>query len=76
MFMFMNLLVMRRMFMLVGAVLSGVIMVMNMRIPHMRMFVRMFMEMLMGVNMGMLMQMHYFAMPVLMAVDMRVFMGM
>lgn len=76
MFMFMNLLFMRRMFMLVGAVFSRVIVIMHVRIGDMMVFMGMFVKVFVRVYMAMLMKVADFPMPVLMAVDMGVFMGM
>lgn len=76
MFMFMNLLFMRRMFMLVGAVFSRMIVVMHVSIRDMIVFMGVFVEVFMRVNMAMLMKMADLPMPMFMAVDMGVFMGM
>ncbi len=68
---------MTRMMMVVGAVVAGVAVVMNVRrLIVMSMFVKVFVKMFMGVAMGMLVSMRLGVVGMFMTVGMAMFMGM
>ncbi len=67
--------IMSQVFMLMRPVLAGVLMVMHMGVTGMGVLMGMFMNMLVRVGVRMLMQVDFIPMPVLMAVYVRVFMG-
>jgi len=67
---------MRRMFMLMGAVLAGVIMIMHVRILDMAMLMRMFMDVFVNVRVGVFVGMDRAPVSVLMAMSMGMLMGM
>jgi hypothetical protein len=74
--MVMHLCFMRRMVVVVGTMLPGMLVLMYVDISSMTMFMWMFMEVLVGVGMGVFMGVHDIPMAVFMAVLMSVFVGM
>ncbi len=67
---------MSRMFMLMRAMVAGVLMVVHVDIPGMLMGMGVFVHMFMHMGMGMLMRMNQIPMPMLMGMHMRVLMSM
>jgi hypothetical protein len=67
--------IMSQVFVLMRPVLAGMLMVMHMGVTGMGVLMGMFMDMLVRVGVRMLMQVNFIPMPVLMAVYVRVFMG-
>jgi hypothetical protein len=67
---------MRRMFVLMGAMLPGVVMIMHVRILDVAVLMRMFMDVFVNVRVGVFVGVHRAPMGVLMAMSMGMLMGM